>query len=69
MSTHECPISDCARQVRAGLLMCGPHWRRVPRELQAEQYAAYRAWQRGDANGRERLDQATEASVHAVETA
>lgn len=68
-TTHECPISDCARRVPAGKLMCAPHWRRVPREVQREQYAAYRAWQRGDENGLERFDAATQASVHAVEVA
>lgn len=31
-----CPIEGCSRSLPPGLLMCGFHWRQVPRDLRAE---------------------------------
>lgn len=39
---HQCPTRGCQRQVDDSKLMCGPHWRLVPRVLQDAVYAAYR---------------------------
>jgi hypothetical protein len=33
---HECAAHGCDRQIPIELLMCWPHWRRVPRDLQRE---------------------------------
>jgi uncharacterized protein (DUF736 family) len=38
---HECPAIGCTRKLPRHLLMCAPHWRLVPRGLQAEVYAAW----------------------------
>lgn len=39
-----CPC--CGGPVKAGLLMCGGCWRRVPRQLAREVDAAHRDWKR-----------------------
>ncbi len=44
MDTHECPADGCRRRLGFGVLMCGCHWRMVPRDLQRE---VYRTWARG----------------------
>jgi hypothetical protein len=41
VSEHVCPILRCTVRVSDRLLMCGPHWRLVPAELQRAVYAAY----------------------------
>lgn len=41
-ATHECPITACTTRVPHEHLMCPPHWRKVPRDLQHAVYAAYR---------------------------
>jgi hypothetical protein len=38
---HDCPGPRCTRRVPDRLLMCGPHWRLVPADLQRAVYAAY----------------------------
>ena len=42
--THRCPARGCPREVQAHLLMCGLHWRMVPRRLQR---AVTEAWRCG----------------------
>lgn len=42
MRTPECP-SGCGRALPAGKVMCSPCWREVPKHLQTEVYAAWRA--------------------------
>lgn len=37
----------CGRKVAVGMLMCRPHWQRVPRGLQREVYAALDSWYAG----------------------
>lgn len=34
MTTHPCPIPQCEHRISKSLLMCWPHWRRVPKFLQ-----------------------------------
>jgi hypothetical protein len=41
VSEHVCPILRCTVRVSDRLLMCGPHWRLCPVELQRAVYAAY----------------------------
>jgi hypothetical protein len=31
--SHACAIPGCEKPAKDGQLMCWPHWRRVPREL------------------------------------
>jgi hypothetical protein len=39
--THRCPASRCPRDVPDHLLMCGLHWRLVPKPLARAVNAAY----------------------------
>lgn len=43
---RECPITRCPRTVRPGHLMCGVHWRQVPREIQTLVWSSWRSWNR-----------------------
>lgn len=47
---RECPVATghgtCARTVRAGQLMCPPHWRRVPKDARDDVWATWRRWER-----------------------
>ena len=50
---RQCPIGgpgleQCPRTVRAGQLMCGPHWRIVPKDLASE---VWRTWRHFDRTG------------------
>lgn len=38
----KCPIAGCPRERGAAMLMCGPHWRKVPRNLQRAVYATWK---------------------------
>lgn len=40
---HSCPVGGCPSWVPADKLMCAPHWRLVPRDIQRRVYAAYRS--------------------------
>lgn len=42
---HTCPCAGCGREIPSGLLMCGPHWRMVPKPHQDAVWAAWRAAQ------------------------
>jgi hypothetical protein len=42
-ATHVCPIPTCRVVVPNHLLMCGTHWRMVPRTLQDIVYRHYRS--------------------------
>jgi hypothetical protein len=61
--THPCPTRRCPREVPDHLLMCGIHWRLVPRPLQRAVYAAY---QDGRGVGTAPLLQAQKAAIQAV---
>jgi hypothetical protein len=45
---HLCHAIGCARAVPPKMLMCLPHWRMVPRELQQEVWRTYRPGQEID---------------------
>jgi len=44
VNTHPCAIPTCPKQVAQHLLMCLPHWSRVPKPLQQQ---VWRLWKRG----------------------
>lgn len=44
-SPHHCHAEGCRRSVPARLLMCAPHWRMVPEDLQARVWETYRPGQ------------------------
>ena len=70
---HSCCI--CDRQIPLGLLMCAPHWRRVPAAEQAAVMRAYGRWTRHIGSAAERLplarayQVARDAAVASVERA
>ena len=45
MREHTCHATGCTRVVPPSRLMCLPHWRAVPREIQARVWATYRPGQ------------------------
>jgi hypothetical protein len=60
--THLCPARRCPRQVPMHLLMCGIHWRLVPRPLQRAVNSAYY----GPGLGSQALLAAQRAAIDAV---
>lgn len=55
MSERTCPVGDCSTPIRRDLLMCAPHWKRVPRPLQEQVYAAWRGYKTNPAEWASRL--------------
>ena len=47
---HTCHAEGCSVNCRPEYLMCYPHWKRVPKPLQAAVYRHYRAGQCDDMN-------------------
>jgi hypothetical protein len=45
MIGRACPWPGCRRSVRAGRLMCPPHWYRLPAGIRARIWATYRRGQ------------------------
>lgn len=41
MTTHKCPIDGCNVQLPQHILMCRPHWARVPSGLKRQIYATW----------------------------
>jgi len=41
---HQCPAAGCSESLPRHLLMCKPHWYRVPRALRAEVNDAWKAY-------------------------
>lgn len=66
MSEHLCHIPGCTTAVAPRLLMCAPHWRMVPRPLQAAVWASYRTGQEVDKQPSEAWHKAAEAAIAAV---
>jgi hypothetical protein len=42
MTVARCTVPECTRRRPAERLMCGPHWKHVPRRLQRDVWSAYR---------------------------
>lgn len=66
MSTHPCAIPDCDTPAGAGMLMCGPHWRRVPPAQARAVWATWKAWQGRGRVGRAEYLEAVRTAVAAV---
>jgi uncharacterized protein YjbJ (UPF0337 family) len=72
--THQCPVDGCSLRVGDKFLMCGKHWRMVPRALQGEVWARWNggkvreghaeACQRATDAVNEKLKRAKEQSNH-----
>jgi len=62
-NTHRCPARRCPRRVQPDLLMCGIHWRMVPKPLQR---AVWAAWRHGEGQGTIELIHAQDAAIRAV---
>lgn len=45
MSAHLCHAEGCERRIPARMLMCGKHWRMVPKTEQDAVWATYRPGQ------------------------
>lgn len=63
---HLCHASGCQRVVPERLLMCGPHWRMVPRVLQARVWDAYRPGQERTKDPSPEYLEAAQAAIEAV---
>lgn len=66
MSKHLCHAIDCPTAISPRLLMCLPHWRKVPRDLQQAVWAAYEPGQERRKDPSEAYLEAARAAVNAV---
>lgn len=67
MTDHTCHIPHCNVSTPPKLLMCGKHWRMVPRNLQRRVYAHYQSGQeRGEHRPTEAWHQAADEAIRAV---
>jgi hypothetical protein len=65
-SAHVCAAIDCTARIKPGLLMCAPHWRLVPKLIQAEVWTTWRALTKGEIGSVPRYREAVEKAVDAV---
>lgn len=65
-AAHRCHATGCTRQVKPELLMCFPHWNRVPRAIQRAVWANYRHGQCDDMSPTEKWHDAADAAIGAV---
>jgi hypothetical protein len=65
---HDCVVPGCPVRLHARYLMCRPHWRMVPRGLQAGVYRHYRRGQTARTASDDYLA-AAQAAVAAVQKA
>ncbi len=42
-TAHRCPAGGCRQKIRAGRLMCRPHWYQVPKPLRDAVWATWRS--------------------------
>lgn len=49
-ASHDCAARGCTQQIPLHRLMCGPHWRKVPRKLRQRVWGSYRPGQEIDHN-------------------
>jgi len=61
--THTCHARGCGKPVKPELLMCGHHWRMVPRVIQRAVWAAYRPGQCDDKNPSKEWFRAADAAI------
>lgn len=47
LDVHPCALApECRVTVRLDILMCGPHWRMVPKTIRRDTYGAYQRFRR-----------------------
>lgn len=46
MKTHKCAVPDCSKQTLTHMLMCYPHWSKVPHQVRKDVWRTYREWQK-----------------------
>jgi hypothetical protein len=61
-TSHKCPLEGCSKQVPHHILMCYPHWKQVPPEIQKR---VNRTWREGPV---EAYLQAREAAIRSVQS-
>lgn len=66
MSDHTCHAKGCKKVVPPRLLMCLPHWRKVPADLQARVWATYRPGQEVLKDPTPEYLEAAQAAIDAV---
>lgn len=67
--THRCHAAGCETAVAPKLLMCVKHWRMVPRLVQQQVWATYRAGQEVDKRPSRDYLAAADAAIAAVAAA
>jgi hypothetical protein len=65
----KCQVPKCDRRAPPGRLMCGPHWKRVPRNLQRAVWRAFRPEQLKDERPTDDYLVAAKAAITAAATA
>jgi hypothetical protein len=60
---HKCPVAGCPKMLPNRFLMCGAHWGKVPADVQAEVYSA---WRSGAGGGSERHREACAKAIRAA---
>lgn len=66
MSGHTCHARGCKKAVAPELLMCGPHWRAVPKRLQLDVWRHYRPGQCDDKQPSQAWLDAAQAAIEHV---
>lgn len=64
--SHHCHATACRTTVPPAMLMCGKHWRMVPRDIQRRVWATYRVGQCDDQSPSAEYCDAASAAVTAV---
>lgn len=64
--SHTCHVPGCGVEVRPALLMCGGHWRLVPKPLQDRVWRTYRRGQEVDKQPSADYLAAARAAIEAV---
>lgn len=66
MSKHRCHARGCERACKPEFLMCGRHWKMVPKRIQAKVYRHYRDGQCDDKKPSQEWMDAAKAAIAAV---
>ena len=68
MQEHHCHAIDCETPVPPRLLMCGPHWRMVPKRWKDAVWTAFRPGQEIDKMATREYLAAARGAINAVAT-
>lgn len=63
-NVHTCRAYGCTRRVPKSMLMCGTHWRMVPKETQSAVLSGWRLWNGG--GGSAEWAKASDEAIHLV---